>query len=171
MAGGPSFQSLAVLQAAHGAEVPNSSTSSAAPGPSPPHHAAQSGPIKKRRKRGEADGKRYPCDQCDKCELRTLARAEASRVHTLAAFARCSLLWPRRAASRPVRPLACRGVSVRSGEDIIETVLTLLATLRESAFSRPDHLSRHKLNHNPSQIYECTRYDPSRRVALRGVPD
>ncbi|BGP55827.1 hypothetical protein JCM8202v2_003434 [Rhodotorula sphaerocarpa] len=91
MAGGPSFQSLAVLQAAHGAEVPNSSTSSAAPGPSPPHHAAQSGPIKKRRKRGEADGKRYPCDQCDK------------------------------------------------------------------SFSRPDHLSRHKLNHNPSQIYECTR--------------
>lgn len=98
MAGGPSFQSLAVLQTAHGAEVPNSSTSSAAPGPSPPHHAAQSGPIKKRRKRGEADGKRYPCDQCDKCESRTLARAEASRVHTLAAFARCSLLWPRRAA-------------------------------------------------------------------------
>ncbi|BGP40332.1 hypothetical protein JCM10450v2_004312 [Rhodotorula kratochvilovae] len=25
------------------------------------------------------------------------------------------------------------------------------------AFSRPDHLSRHKLNHNPSQIYECSR--------------
>ncbi|GAA6028170.1 hypothetical protein JCM8097_006895 [Rhodosporidiobolus ruineniae] len=25
------------------------------------------------------------------------------------------------------------------------------------AFSRPDHLSRHKLNHNPTQVYECKK--------------
>ncbi|POY75151.1 hypothetical protein BMF94_1783 [Rhodotorula taiwanensis] len=91
MAGGPSFQSLAVLQAHQGAGPNSSMSSDTAPGPNPQGHAAQSGPIKKRRKRGEADGKRYPCDQCEK------------------------------------------------------------------SFSRPDHLSRHKLNHNPSQIYECTR--------------
>lgn len=67
MAGGPSFQSLAVLQAHQGAGPNSSMSSDTAPGPNPQGHAAQSGPIKKRRKRGEADGKRYPCDQCEKC--------------------------------------------------------------------------------------------------------
>ena len=71
MAGGPSFQSLAVLQANQSAQpLPNSTTATASPASNsaPSTQPASTGPVKKRRKRGEADGKRYPCDQCEKCE-------------------------------------------------------------------------------------------------------
>lgn len=80
MAGGPSFQSLAVLQANQAAPpLPNStphpsSATSAVPAAQP----ASSGPIKKRRKRGEADGKRYPCDQCEKCTFSLFDRGAPS---------------------------------------------------------------------------------------------
>ena len=71
MAGGPSFQSLAVLQANQSAQpLPNSTAATASPASNsaPSTQPASTGPVKKRRKRGEADGKRYPCDQCEKCE-------------------------------------------------------------------------------------------------------
>lgn len=143
------FSSLAVLQQAQqqpAQSLPSTSSLGAVGNGSTDgqqHNDGTQPPEKKKRRRTAEDGKRYACDHegCGKGALAVLSlelgRApRRSQLHT-----QLHLLAELEAATR-------RGLTRPTAH---------LYFLPSTAFSRPDHLSRHKLNHNPTTVYECTK--------------